>query len=225
MSYTNGNRRRRSPAIYSSMGAVEPSGWSTSGGVARPKNSSTSAVFSDLQKQANRLAAIYGITRIGVDGQIGPATMSLVKAVGSRLFYTPAAAMSSVDDVAASADVTAAVYKARADNLGAPISAGTPTPGTATGGSTQISLPSNFPSSFPPASSPNTGIVPPASSSGPGILPPMLTSGFPGGETGLIIAAGALGIMFFQSRNKRKGKGRKAMKKPWRGAKRKRSRR
>jgi hypothetical protein len=223
MSYTNNHRR--SPAIYSSMGAVESSGWSTSGGVARPKNSSVSSVFADLQRQANRLAAIYGITRIGVDGVIGPATMSLVKAVGSRLFYTPAAAMSNVDDVAASADVTAAVYKARADNLGAPISAGTPTPGTATGGSTQISLPSNFPSSFPSSpANPNTGIVPPPSN-GPGILPPMLTSGFPGGETGLLIAAGALGIMFFQSRQNKKRKGRNAMRKPWRGAKRRRGRR
>lgn len=188
----------RAPALYSGLGSIDPSQWTSSGGVARPKNSQALSVFQDLQVQTNRIAAINGITRVAVDGVIGPATMNAVKAVAGRLFYTPAASFRTVDDVAASADVTAAVFKARADNLGAPISSGTPAPGTPV--APPISLPANFPGSFPQGGGqPVAPPLPPGAPGAPSDLE-MMVSGVPGGMSGVIIALGALGIMLMQKK-------------------------
>lgn len=73
-----------------------------------------------LQSQLNRVAAAKGFSKIGVDGQVGPGTLSLFKKVQGAFPSTVMGDASSCLNISADADVLSAQVQSVADTLGAP---------------------------------------------------------------------------------------------------------
>lgn len=192
----------RPPALthLNGLGFVDPSQWNSVKypGVAKPMSFGSLGIFKDLQNQTNRLIKHYGgMSLIPVDGDIGPGTLSAVKAVAKKIGYFPPSAMNNVNDLAGVADVVAAAFKAAADNIGV-----TPS----------VPGPSAPPSAPPVAMLPPSMALPPPSGGLMAQLEPTL-SGFPGGMTGALAVAGFIVIAIAQKKGwfKRKGKGARAM--------------
>lgn len=92
-------------------------------GICKPSNTYTLGKFRNLQLQLNRAAQAKGIsTRIAIDGDIGPGTISLC----SKVIGTPANAACSA--IATMAVAHAAVASAIATAAGVPAQVTTPTP-------------------------------------------------------------------------------------------------
>lgn len=105
-------------------------------GVCKPSNSSTLAQYKAMQTQLNRCATALGLSKIGVDGDVGPATLRLLSNISSKLYNSQVgfelalanAASSSCSDVAG--DAVNITYWAQwtADNRGASSGGSTTTP-------------------------------------------------------------------------------------------------
>lgn len=96
-------------------------------GVCKPNNLTALSYVKELQRQLNRVAQAKGFPRVGVDGEIGPGTLSLFAKVqaaagGSQIMGTP----SSCLGVAPDADVLSAQVQSYADSIRAPVKASPP---------------------------------------------------------------------------------------------------
>lgn len=83
-------------------------------GVCKPSDVRTLSRFRDLQSQLNRVAQVKGLTKIAVDGDIGPATIKLMTSAG----MVPAGTGCST--IAAGAVAFTGLAKTIADAGGAP---------------------------------------------------------------------------------------------------------
>ncbi|MDP2607321.1 MAG: hypothetical protein Q8S00_32690 [Deltaproteobacteria bacterium] len=84
-------------------------------------DSSTLAIYKNLQTQVNRILYAMGANTIGVDGRIGSGTVAAVnKAMGTGF--------DTCDKVAILADTIAGQAKAKADSSGVPAVVPTPKP-------------------------------------------------------------------------------------------------
>jgi hypothetical protein len=115
---------------YASMGDLSPADWNSSKypGVCKPTNFTSLAAFKDLQTQLNRLAQAQGLSKIPVDGDIGPATLKLIsqlKPFPFASFMSPAATCATV---AANATNITTVAKTTADAASVPATVSQPAP-------------------------------------------------------------------------------------------------
>jgi hypothetical protein len=116
-------------SYYQGMGALPAASWCSPAnpqgrcrpiaGICKPMDTTTLAVYRDLQAQANRVAHARGLAKIDVDGRIGPDTVALVESVTM-------ASYGQCDQVAAIADELAQAIRGTADALGAPASVSAP---------------------------------------------------------------------------------------------------
>ncbi len=88
-------------------------------GTCKPMNWIAYGYVTNLQNQLNRVATVKGLSKIGVDGQIGPGTLGLLKKV-KALFPTVMGDPSSCLYTSADADVIGDQVKDVADSLNAP---------------------------------------------------------------------------------------------------------
>lgn len=86
-------------------------------GVCYPQTSAASSAAQSLQRQANRVAAVNGYTKIAPDGYLGPATMTLLGQVITSL------AGSSCTSIGPQVVTLTGSIQAMADLLGAPSAA------------------------------------------------------------------------------------------------------
>lgn len=70
---------------YIPMGDLDASDWNSTKypGVCKPTNFGSLAKFKELQTQLNRVAHAKGISKIAVDGDLGPGTVKVVAQIGS----------------------------------------------------------------------------------------------------------------------------------------------
>lgn len=104
------------------LGEIAPSHWNEKyPNVCKPMDFETLAIFKDLQNQINRLAAsrIEGMTKVIVDGDIGPKTVTNVSA-GARQFPHTLLPPADCNSVARFAAEWALMFKNLADSRGAP---------------------------------------------------------------------------------------------------------
>lgn len=117
---------------------------------------STKNVFKELQRQTNRLASKFGTSRVGVDGIIGPATLSATRAVAIKIWSPPAEMWTSpsftCDILGKHAEAVLQAFRREADKVGAPQSVPPPSGG---GGPRDTPGPVIDPNSVPSA-----GLVP-----------------------------------------------------------------
>lgn len=90
-------------------------------GTCKPSDAYTLGVFKELQRQLNRLAQGKGVSKIAVDGDVGPGTVALARTVGID-------SSGSCSTIAMNAAVYASIAKGLADQLGVPASVSQPTP-------------------------------------------------------------------------------------------------
>lgn len=91
-------------------------------GICKPMNLPALAVVQSLQAQLNRVAQVKGLSKIQVDGAVGPASLALFNQVAAISSSTPYS-MTQVGNVAllaADADVYASQTSGLATSLGAP---------------------------------------------------------------------------------------------------------
>lgn len=92
--------------------------------VCRPKFADTRATFKAVQAQINRLADRMGTTRVGVDGDIGPKTVTALNKILEKSFTLRAKLFKwsypGCFDIAIDAANVAAKLKAQADSMPAP---------------------------------------------------------------------------------------------------------
>jgi hypothetical protein len=93
----------------------------TVGNTCKARNFPALAMVKEFQSQLNRVATAKKLPKVAVDGEVGPATLSLFRAVqaasGGALLGNPATCMGVAPDV----DVLGADIKQFADTLGAPV--------------------------------------------------------------------------------------------------------
>ena len=93
-------------------------------GIAYATNPATHGLFTDMQRQLNRVAYARKLsTRIAEDGKIGSDTLALAKAVGPMMVD-----YSSVHNLATMADVVRDGAKSEADGAGVPAKVPSPIP-------------------------------------------------------------------------------------------------
>ena len=157
-----------------------------SGGVCKPSNSSTLAQYKAMQTQLNRVATVLSLSKIGVDGDIGPGTLRLLSNISSKLYNTTMpfemalanAASSQCGDVASDAVNITYWAKWTADARGAGSGTTTPTPKPPSGSS-------------PP-------IIPPGGVTGPGTAQPQIGGGLWDAFKNLsTLEKGAVGVGLF----------------------------
>lgn len=89
-------------------------------GVCKPQNFPALNAVRAFQQQLNRVAQVKNLSKVSVDGAIGPGTLALFRAVqsasGGSVMGDPSSCMGVAPDV----DVLAAQVKDLADTLGAP---------------------------------------------------------------------------------------------------------
>jgi len=89
-------------------------------GVCKPQNFPALNAVRAFQQQLNRVAQVKGLSKVSVDGAIGPGTLALFRSVqaasGGSVMGNPATCMGVAPDV----DVLAMQVKDLADTLGAP---------------------------------------------------------------------------------------------------------
>lgn len=121
---------------YMQMGDLPSSDWNSTKypGVCKPTNFGSLGIFKELQKQLNRVAHALGLNKIGVDGDIGPGTMSLLTQIKPRLNpLNPVhlgfmGAPTSCAGVAGKADSLGPIAKSIADGLGVSSTISQPAP-------------------------------------------------------------------------------------------------
>ncbi len=72
---------------YLQLGSIDPSNFNSTKypGICKPSNTTTLAAFKNLQAQLNRVAQAIGASKVTVDGDLGPGTLSLLSAVAANL--------------------------------------------------------------------------------------------------------------------------------------------
>ncbi len=105
----------------SGLGDVASSDFVNRNGVCKPTNFETLAKFKALQSQLNRVAQVKGLTKIAVDGDIGPGTLRLLSATGVT-------ATGDCTAVAIIAEALTAQVQAVANAAGAPEKVSSPAP-------------------------------------------------------------------------------------------------
>jgi hypothetical protein len=111
---------------FPAMGSIEASSFNDTRfpGIAYATNPATHALFTDLQRQLNRVAYTRKLsTRVAEDGKIGGETLSLAKVVGPMMVD-----YSSIRNLATMADVVRDGAKSEADGAGAPAKVPSPIP-------------------------------------------------------------------------------------------------
>jgi hypothetical protein len=103
-----------------SGGSISSSDWKNMGGVCKAVDFPALNAAKNLQSQMNRVAFVKGFNKITVDGDIGPATITLLKQVQSASGQTVGGDTSSCVGVASSCDVIANQVTMFANNIGAP---------------------------------------------------------------------------------------------------------
>lgn len=74
---------------YTGMGeAAGPSHWTSVNGVCKPGDALTLERFKAMQAQMNRVASAFSLTKIGVDGDIGPKTLTLLSKISAKMSLT-----------------------------------------------------------------------------------------------------------------------------------------
>lgn len=108
-------------------------------GVCKPSTSSALVMFRELQKQLGRVASVKGLKPIAIDGDIGPGTVGLFKAVQNAAQADANSGSVTAQElvtynntsctiIATSADDSSVTLKNYADFLNAPSSPPTPPP-------------------------------------------------------------------------------------------------
>jgi hypothetical protein len=105
----------------SGLGDVATSDFVNRNGICKPTNFETLAKFKGLQNQLNRVAQVKGLTKIAVDGDIGPGTLRLLAATGVT-------ATSDCSAVAIIAEPLTVQVQAVANAAGAPEKVSSPAP-------------------------------------------------------------------------------------------------
>lgn len=177
---------------YMGIGDVASSSFNTTKypGIAKPGDVATMATFKNLQAQLNRVAQGLTLSKVSVDGDIGPGTKSLLDQVKSLfaaggVSVDPArnilmqADTSSVAAIAGQADTLGNAAQAVADQMSVPTKISQPAPIAGTG---TIVLPSG--------TEQRVSVPTPAAAS--------LLDGLGGlSSTELLVAAGAVGAIVY----------------------------
>jgi hypothetical protein len=163
------------------MGATDVvPGFNTTGspGVCKPMNQATLDLVFELQRQLNRVAQLRSLTKIAVDGDIGPATAKLYNAVlGTNVTCSTISGII----VASTAQI-----KLLADTLGAPAKVSSPAP-----------------AKTPSFVSSTTGLEVPA----PKPIATSLSDSFGLSTTTIaLLAVGAVGAGYYLTKGKKRGK-------------------
>lgn len=130
------------PSSQPGGGYTTVGGFVSVGGICKPTDSTSLSKFKELQRQANRVADVMGMTKIAVDGAIGPATMQLMTFIqgkanasdtGSQGWgnYIGNQSLASCTAVAGGADNLTPMLSMMADALGAAASVASPAPASA----------------------------------------------------------------------------------------------
>lgn len=140
-------------------------------GVCKPTNTNALSIVQEAQRQLNRVAQAKGLSKITVDGDVGPKMLALAqKALGAG------GVTSSVSSLALAVDSVIPLAKSLADSAGTPATVSQPKP---------IVQPSYIPPGAPaPIPVPSAG----------GFLPPL------GGlsQTQMLIIAGLGGFIIYK---------------------------
>jgi len=184
----------------SGMGEVTASDILFIGSLAKPRNSSTLAVFKKLQLAANRFSKAVPFAPIKDDGDLGPASTSAIKKAASYVagYYGGAVNIDIIRKAAQATGVKSYAYEAdRLGNLLQGIANAMKMPDVYVGGDSALE-----PKSY--SSGKTATPEEPFISKGPSFSLPASLS-----EAGLpLIAAGVLGLYLLMGKGK-KGKGRK----------------
>lgn len=127
------------PSSQAGGGYTTIGGFVAVGGVCKPTDSVSLGKFKELQRQANRVADAIGMTKIAVDGAIGPATLQLLTFIqgkanasdtGSQGWgnFLSNQSLASCSAVAGGADNITPMLSAMADALGVSSSVASPAP-------------------------------------------------------------------------------------------------
>lgn len=109
---------------YLPQGAIEATAFVNKSGICKPRDFATLYIFQEMQHQLDRVAQGKSLPKIAPDGDIGPATVSLVMKTGP--YNAMMAQAATCDSVAAHADSILTEAKAKADALGVPDKVTTP---------------------------------------------------------------------------------------------------
>lgn len=103
--------------------SITTSDFTQAGGICKAANITALNYVKELQRQLNRVAQVKGFAKVGVDGEVGPGTLSLFTKVqtaagtgAGAILGTPSSCMG----VAPDADVLSAQVAAYANSIGAP---------------------------------------------------------------------------------------------------------
>jgi len=108
--------------MYFPMGADDAPNFNSTKypGVCKPTNQATLELVYELQRQLNRIAQMKGLTKIAVDGDIGPGTV--------RLFNQAIGGSASCQTIASQVSTFTAQLNALAVSLNAPAKVSSPAP-------------------------------------------------------------------------------------------------
>lgn len=104
--------------------SITSADFTSTGGICKAGNLTALNYVKELQRQLNRVAQVKGFSKVGVDGEIGPATLALFAKVqtaagAGQILGTPGSCMG----VAPDADVLSAQVQSYATSIGAPATA------------------------------------------------------------------------------------------------------
>lgn len=104
--------------------SITTADFTSSGSICKAANLTALNYVKELQRQLNRVAQVKGFAKVGVDGEVGPATLALFQKVQTaagtgQILGTPSSCMG----VAPDADVLGAQVQAYANSINAPATA------------------------------------------------------------------------------------------------------
>lgn len=105
---------------FAAGNSISMSDFKSIGGVCKPMNFPALRYVQEMQRQMNRVAAKKSFGKIGVDGAVGPGTLTLLKKIQAASAGEVMGNTSSCIYVAGDADVIGDQVKAYADSIGAP---------------------------------------------------------------------------------------------------------
>lgn len=105
---------------YLQLGVVDTSHFNSTKypGVCNPSDSDTLAIFKNLQAQLNRVAQGLGLTKITVDGSIGPGTVALLAQIAANITSGGVSADPARNILAQTSGYTCVDVASNADMLG-----------------------------------------------------------------------------------------------------------
>jgi hypothetical protein len=154
-------------------------------GVCKPTNAAAFQAVANFQRQMNRAAKALGLKMIGIDGDVGPGTLTLYNQLLG--IYHEAGQVSNCLTVAVAAPQEALMFQQQADAAGVPATITQPAP-------------SSTPSYAPPGGGPNITVKTPESGS--------IASAFTGLSTPMKLAAVGVfgGIAYLAAKEMKKSK-------------------